>query len=127
MFSLFATKRELFIAAVERVFDLLGDLFTETSIEFKRAHSGVGFTHSEILRALGCRYLKLVVSNRSMLMLQLQAYAACDDQVIRERVSAAHQRLSLRVRQLTAADGAEFNDFVSQGMWPIVQAAMRGS
>lgn len=124
VFSLFATKRDLFVAAVERVFERLGDLFTEAAIEFERAHAGVTYAHTDILHAIGCRYLKLVASNRPLLMLQLQAYAACDDQMIRERVSAAYERLSLRIRQLSAADDDELRGFVSQGMWPIIQTAM---
>ena len=36
VFSLFATKRDLFIAAVERGFEMVSGLFTESAAEFKR-------------------------------------------------------------------------------------------
>ena len=37
-------------------------------------------------------------------MFQLQAYAACDDEVIREHVSAAYERLGPHVRAITGID-----------------------
>ena len=57
-------------------------------------------------------------------MMQLQAYAACDDEVIREHVSAAYEQLGLHIRELTGADEDELNEFLSHGMWLNVQAAI---
>jgi AcrR family transcriptional regulator len=124
VFSLFATKRDLFIAAVERGFEMVSDLFTESAAEFKRANAGAGYERGDILAALGDSYIELLASNRPKLMMQLQAYAACDDEVIREHVSAAYQHLGLHVRELTGADEDELNEFLSHGMWLNVQAAI---
>jgi AcrR family transcriptional regulator len=124
VFSLFATKRDLFIAAVERGFEMVRDLFTESAAEFKEAHADDAYERGDILAALGDSYIELLASNRPKLMLQLQAYAACDDEVIRERVSAAYERLGLHVRDLTGADEDELNEFLSHGMWLNVQAAI---
>jgi AcrR family transcriptional regulator len=124
VFSLFATKRNLFIAAVERGFEMVRGLFTESAAEFKRAHAGVAYERGDMLAALGDSYIELLASNRPKLMLQLQAYAACDDEVIRERVSAAYKQLGLHVRELTGADEDELNEFLSHGMWLNVQAAI---
>jgi AcrR family transcriptional regulator len=124
VFSLFATKRDLFIAAVERGFEMVSDLFTESAAEFKRANAGVAYERGDILAALGDSYIELLASNRPKLMMQLQAYAACDDDVIREHVSEAYKQLGLHVRELTGADEDELNEFLSHGMWLNVQAAI---
>jgi AcrR family transcriptional regulator len=126
VFSLFPTKRDLFIAAVERGFEQTIELFSDTAAEFTREHPGVADAQTEMLRAFGIRYTELLVSNRPMLMLQLQAYAACDDEVIRERVGAAYERLGAKVRELTGVDEDHLNEFLSIGMWLNVQAAIRG-
>jgi hypothetical protein len=55
----------------------------------------------------------------------LQAYAACDDETIREHVSAAYARLGLHVREVTGATEDEVNEFLSHGMWLNVQAALQ--
>jgi AcrR family transcriptional regulator len=127
VFSLFATKRELFIAAVERGFEMVTDLFSQSAAEFKRTHSDGDYTCDEILAALGESYIELLASNRPKLMLQLQAYAACDDELIREHVGAAYERLGLHVRELTGAGEDELNEFLSMGMWLNVQAAIGNS
>jgi len=126
VFSLFPTKRDLFIAAVERGFELTSDLFSETAAEFRREHAGVDYPQNEMLRAFGIVYTELLFSNRPMLMLQLQAYAACDDDTIRERVRAAYERLASRVQELTGIDDDHLNEFLSIGMWLNVQAAILG-
>ena len=123
VFSLFPTKRDLFIAAVERGFEMVTGLFAESAAEFRRS-APEGHTHLDILGALGDSYIELLATDRPKLMLQLQAYAACDDEVIRERVSAAYERLGLHVRELTGADEDELNEFLSHGMWLNVQAAI---
>ena len=126
VFSLFPTKRDLFIAAVERGFELTTDLFSATAAEFRREHPGVADEQTEILRAFGIRYTELLFSNRPMLMLQLQAYAACDDAVIREHVRAGYEQLMAKVQELTGIDEDQLNEFLSIGMWLNVQAAIQG-
>ena len=124
VFSLFATKRDLFLAAVERGFEMVSDLFTQSATEFKREHPDGDYTYEEILGALGDSYIELLATNRPKLMLQLQAYAACDDELIRERVGAAYERLGAHVRELTGIDEDQLNEFLSTGMWLNVQAAI---
>jgi AcrR family transcriptional regulator len=125
VFSLFATKRELFIAAVERGFEMAMAMFSKSADDFKQAHAGEEYERSDLLAALGDSYIELLASNRSKLMLQLQAYAACDDDVIREHVSAAYERLGVHIREITGIDENELNVFLSHGMWLNVQAALQ--
>lgn len=124
VFSLFPTKRELFIAAVERGFELVMELFAQRAEEFRQAHPDGGYEREELMGWIGDSYIELLASNRSKLMFQLQAYAACNDETIRERVSAAYERLGSHVRELTGATEDEVNEFLSHGMWLNVQAAI---
>ncbi|MDE3132703.1 MAG: TetR/AcrR family transcriptional regulator [Acidobacteriota bacterium] len=125
VFSLFPTKRDLFIAAVDRGFEMVMDVFTEAAAQFKEEHSDGTYERDDLLGALGDSYIALLAGNRAKLMFQLQAYAACADDTIRERVSAAYQRLGVRVSELTGADENELNEFFSHGMWLNVQAALQ--
>ena len=69
-------------------------------------------------------YVEMLADNRDLLMLQHQAYAACDDEVIRDRVRAYYARLVTRVEQLSGADPERIDEFFRYGMWLNVAAAM---
>lgn len=125
VFSLFPTKRDLFIAAVERGFEMVMELFTEAASQFKQEHAGESYERVDLLGAIGDSYIELLATNRPKLMFQLQAYAACEDETIRKSVSAAYERLGTRVREVTGADENELNEFLSHGMWLNVQAALQ--
>ena len=123
VFSLFPTKRDLFIAAVERGFEMVMDMFAQRAEEFMQANAA-GYERKDLLAWIGEGYIELLAINRSKLMFQLQAYAACSDEIIRERVSASYARLELHVREITGATEDEINEFLSHGMWLNVQAAI---
>jgi hypothetical protein len=57
-------------------------------------------------------------------MLQLQSYAACQDEVIRDQVRALYARLVAHVQELSGADQERIDDFFRYGMWLNVAAAM---
>src|SRR5947208_16786568 len=78
VFSLFGNKRELFLAAVERGFELTAATFTRAASEFDPEAAP---PDSDVLHAMGQSYRALLQSHRDYLMLQHQAYAACDDPV----------------------------------------------
>ncbi len=125
VFSLFPTKRDLFIAAVERGFEMVMELFSESALRFKREHAEESYERVDLLAALGDSYIELLATNRPKLMFQLQAYAACEDDTIRERVSAAYRSLELHIREIADASEDEVNEFLSHGMWLNVQAALQ--
>jgi AcrR family transcriptional regulator len=125
VFSLFATKRDLFIAAVERGFEIASQLFADAAAEFKREHPEGTYTRVDLLGAMGDAYIELLATDRPKLMLQLQAYAACDDEVIRAHVSTEYARLGRQIQELAGADDNELNEFLSHGMWLNVQAALQ--
>ena len=121
VFSLFPSKRDLFIAAVERGFDRVSELFTEAAAGFEPDPSNpdVG-----VLEAMGQAYIELISSDRELLMLQLHAYAACDDEVIRARVRSRYAKLVDHALTLSAGTPEQVDDFMRVGMWVNVQAAM---
>jgi AcrR family transcriptional regulator len=121
VFSLFPTKRELFLAAVERGFDLVAETFTRAAEAFDPATAPPDV---DLRKAMGSAYLELLDSDRDYLLLQHQAYAACDDEVIRERVRHCYAELVRHVERLWGADQEQLDDFFRYGMWLNVAAAM---
>jgi len=122
VFSLFGSKKELFLAAVERNFRLVADTFTKAAAEFDPATAPPDVT---LKNAMGQAYVEMLGSDRDYLMLQLQAYAACDDDEIRERVRAAYAGLVAHVESLWhGASTEDIDEFFRYGMWLNVAAAL---
>jgi AcrR family transcriptional regulator len=121
VFSLFPTKRDLFIAAVERCFERTGAMFKEAAEAYDPATAEPG---EDVLSAMGMRYIERLHSDRTLLMLQLHAYAACEDEVIRDHVRAAYARLLLQIREISGAESEQIDEFIRVGMWLNVAAAM---
>ncbi len=131
VFSLFGSKRELFLAAVQRGFELVADTFTRAAAEFDPS---IAVEDADVLLAMGASYVELLHSHRDYLMIQHHAYAACDDPEIRDRVRALYAGLVRHVERL-AADAAQrdgrppfeseqIDEFFRYGMWLNVAAAM---
>ena len=95
VFSLFASKRELFLAAVERGFERVAETFTRRR---RGVRPGDRAARHRRATAMGNAYVELLSSDRDYLMLQLQSYAACDDEVIRDRVRAVLRAAGRHVR-----------------------------
>ncbi len=121
VFSLFGSKRDLFLAAVERGFELVAETFVRGAAEFDPA---LALPDATVLTAMGQAYVELLTTHRDYLMLQHQSYAACDDELIRERVRASYARLVALVERLSGAEPEEIDDFFRYGMWLNVAAAM---
>jgi AcrR family transcriptional regulator len=121
VFSLFPTKRDLFLAAVERDFELVMETFTRAAQEFDPEKA---LPDMDLRHAMGHAYTELMHDHRDYLMLQHQAYAACDDPVIRERVRQLFARLVDHVGGLWDVEPEELDDFFRYGMWLNVAAAM---
>jgi AcrR family transcriptional regulator len=121
VFSLFGSKKELFLAAVERGFEQTAQTFTRAAEEFDPATAE---PDTDVLKVMGRAYVELMEDDRNYLMLQHQAYAACDDPEIRERVRRAFARLVAHVARLSGAEPERIDDFIRYGMWLNVAAAM---
>src|SRR5260221_9454404 len=70
LFRLFGTKKALYVATVERCMAETLEIFRVASRDLRG---------EQALRAMGAAYAELVISDRTRLLGQLQAYAACDD------------------------------------------------
>jgi AcrR family transcriptional regulator len=123
VFSLFGSKRELFLAAVDRCFELTIEMFERAAAEFDPATATPEIP--DVLMAMAASYVRRLQTDRDLLMLQLQAYAACNDEVIRERVRAAQGRLVNVVAQLSHADSERLDEFFRYGA-ALNQAAALG-
>jgi AcrR family transcriptional regulator len=124
VFSLFGSKRELFIAAVERCYELTIEMFTRVAEAFDPATDATEEI-PDVLMAMAASYVRRLQTDRDLLMLQLQAYAACDDEVIRERVRGAYGRLVTTVADLSHADTERLDEFFRYGA-SLNQAAAMG-
>jgi AcrR family transcriptional regulator len=121
VFSLFGSKRELFLAAVDRMFELIAETFTHAAEEFEASAAPPDI---DVLRAMGIAYVEILGTHRDYLLLQHHAYAACDDEVIRDRVRSNYARLVMHVERLSGAEQERIDDFFRYGMWLNVAAAM---
>jgi AcrR family transcriptional regulator len=124
VFSLFAGKRELFLAAVDHCFDRFAGTFAHAAEEYR---AGLAPADCEdVLMAMGGAYKALLATDRAYLMLQHQAYAACDDDFVRARVRRRYAELVARVAELSGADAdaERLDDFFRHGMALNVAAAM---
>jgi AcrR family transcriptional regulator len=121
VFSLFANKRELFLAAVERSFEQIAAVFSRAAQTFDPA---IALPDATVLQAMGNAYMEMLDTNRDYLMIQHQAYAACDDDTIREHVRRCYAELVACAERLSGADQEDLDDFFRYGMWLNVAAAM---
>jgi AcrR family transcriptional regulator len=122
VFSLFAGKRELFIAAVDHCFDRFVETFTLAAAAFRAGQAPEDC--EDVLMAMGGAYKELLSTDRDYLMLQHQAYAACDDELVRARVRRRYAELVAFVGELSGADPERLDDFFRHGMALNVAAAM---
>jgi len=122
VFSLFGNKKELFLAAVERCFERTGEQFVLAAAEYDPA---IAKPDADVLSAVGNAYAQQIERDRDGLLLQHQAYAACDDPEIRDRVRACYARLVALVERLAPdAPTERIDEFFRYGMWMNVAAAM---
>jgi AcrR family transcriptional regulator len=121
VFALFGSKRELFLAAVERGFDLIAATFSAAAETFD---PDTAPPDTDLLKWMGRAYVEMLTDHRDYLMLQHQSYAACDDPVIREHVRQLLAGLIGHVQALSGADPESIDDFFRYGMWLNVAAAL---
>jgi AcrR family transcriptional regulator len=114
LFRLFPTKKALFVALVERCFQRVADAF---------AAAAADRTGQEAMEAMGDAYERLL-KDRTLLLLQMHAYAACDDPDIRAVTRTGYRTLWLLVERLTGLPYKQVVEFFAMGMLMNVAAAM---
>jgi AcrR family transcriptional regulator len=122
VFSLFPSKRDLFVAALERSFERVAQTFRNGAQEFAEGRAPADC--EDALMAMGRAYKEMLVSDRDYLMLQHQSYAACDDDVVRACVRRRFAELVELARELSAAEPERIDDFFRHGMAFNVAAAL---
>jgi AcrR family transcriptional regulator len=115
LFRLFGTKKKLFVATVERC---MAD-----TLELFRAAAG-DLRGEDALRAMGDAYAAMVTRDRTRLLAQLQAYAACDDPDVREAIRSGFGALHLFVETVSGLDEEAVARWFAKGMLLNVVAAM---
>jgi AcrR family transcriptional regulator len=114
LFRLFPTKKALFLALVDRCFRRVEDTFTTAAGDL---------TGEEALGAMGDAYERLL-DDRTLLLLQMQAYAACDDPEIRAAARAGFKKLWELTERLTGLPFQRVVEFFAMGMLMNVAAAL---
>jgi AcrR family transcriptional regulator len=115
LFRLFRTKKELFIASVERC-------FAETRETFEQAAEGK--SGEEALKAMGQAYGELIRSNPNRLRAQMQTYAACGDPDVRRVARRGFGGLVDVVGRASGVDAETVSRFFAKGMLINVVASM---
>lgn len=115
VFRLFGTKKELFKATIARC-------FRETLESFQRAAEGK--RGEEALKAIGLEYSDNLITDRTRLKAQLEAYTACDDAEICEIVRGGYGDLVAYVERVSGLAPDRISRFFATGMLINVMAAM---
>jgi AcrR family transcriptional regulator len=106
LFRLFPTKKDLFLAVVERTFDRIVQTF-------ERAAEGL--EGEEALEAMGLSYAGLL-EDRNILLVQHHAYAASSDLEVRTFVRRRYSSLWNWIADRTGVPAVELQEFFAMGM-----------
>jgi AcrR family transcriptional regulator len=106
VFRLFGTKKKLFLEVAARAFDRMTDSLLEA------AGPATGL---EALARMGRRYYERL-ADETMLLLQLQAFAACGDAEVRDAVRESFGRMWQTVATTTGLDPVQVKTFMAYGM-----------
>jgi AcrR family transcriptional regulator len=115
LFRLFGTKRELFIAVVNRAFDELLEALTEAAEQS---------SSDAVLASLASAFGDAMAEGQGEL-LQMQLYAACGDDEVRFAVRRRFAECYRYVERVSGASPAEVRSVFAEGVLRSVAAAMR--
>ena len=111
VFQLFGTKKDLFLAVVGSCFSRIILAFQDAAARWTPGDE----VCNSALMAMGLTYKKLL-ADRTLLLMQLQSYAACSDPDVRTAVRDGWGRLYASVRQASGASKDEIHQFFAEGM-----------
>lgn len=117
LFRLYPTKAALFEALTEHCNERVYRTFEDAT---RTART----TGEDVLEAMGQAYAELL-ADRTLLLNQMHALAACDDPAIREQMRASFAALVELVERESGAGPEQVRQFFAQGMLLNVLAAMR--
>jgi AcrR family transcriptional regulator len=111
VFQLFGTKKDLFLAVVRSCFSRIIGSFEDAA---RRWTPGTDDCDSPLM-AMGLAYKRLL-ADRTLLLMQLQSYAACSDPDVRTAVREGWANLYRRVSEMSGARKDEIHQFFAEGM-----------
>jgi AcrR family transcriptional regulator len=111
VFQLFGTKKDLFLAVVGSCFSRIILAFEDAAAHWTPGDEAC----NSALMAMGLTYKKLL-ADRTLLLVQLQSYAACSDPDVRTAVREGWGRLYASVRRASGASKDEIHAFFAEGM-----------
>ena len=106
VFRLFGTKKALFLELVGVAFDRFSDGMAEAA---------AGASGLDALALMGAQYYE-TLADRTILLLQLQGFAACGDAEVRDLVRTRLGRLWDTVADATGLDPVTVKSFLAFGM-----------
>jgi AcrR family transcriptional regulator len=112
LFQLFGTKQELFLAAVRDCFARTASRFRETAATGRAS----GLDPIAILTKMGEAYVQLLLADRDLLRLQLNAYAACGDPKVQAVVRDEFHALWQTVADVSGASPQALQTWFANGM-----------
>ncbi len=115
VFRLFGTKKQLFMATVERCMRGTLEMFHTAS---------AGLAGEDALHAIGEAYTDRLATDPTYLHSQMQAYAACDDAEIREVVRRGFGELVEYAERVSGVSSESISHFFAKGMLLNVIASM---
>jgi AcrR family transcriptional regulator len=115
VFRLFGTKKQLFMATVERCLRGTLEMFHTAS---------AGLSGEAALEAIGEAYVERLATDPTYLHAQMQAYAASDDPDIRDVVRRGYGELVEYVERVSGLPSERVAHFFAKGMLLNVVASM---
>ena len=113
VFKLFGTKKDLFLAATEQVYDRILGLFRE----------GAESSPEDPIWGMGAAFRKLL-DRREELLVAIHGFAAAEDPEIGAAVRARYVELYRYAEELSGANAERMRAFWAHGMMLIVAAAI---
>ncbi|MEA2311602.1 MAG: hypothetical protein QOE28_1570 [Solirubrobacteraceae bacterium] len=115
LFRLFRTKKELFLACLDRADDRVEAVFRSAA---------ASAPEGERLKAMGDAYVTELLPDRHAILMQMQGYVAVSDPEIQAHVRACFGRLVGIATELSGAEPEEVWSFFAHGMLLNVTAAL---
>ena len=115
VFRMFGTKKALFIEVVTAAFDRMTDGMRDAALDL---------TGLDALALMGSQYNELL-ADRTALLLQLQGFAACGDEEVRDAVRGSFGRMWQTVSEITGLAPVTVKAFLAFGMLLNSNAALQ--
>ena len=118
LFRLFGTKKDLFLACAERTHARTIETFRVAATTWREQPRC-----PSILAAMGMAYRRML-SDRELLQMHMQVWAACSDAEIRTTAREHYRDAVEEIERLSGATGDQLRAFVATGMLLNVAAAL---